>query len=399
MGNTVKVSVIIPVYNGELHLRQCLDSVCGQTLQEIEIICVDDGSTDSSLKILKEYQEKDSRIQIYQQKNLYAGVARNTGKSHATGEYLVFWDCDDFFELNALELMYKKAVSLNADICVCGGNRYLDDKKKIFPNPEYMQKKRIPKEIFNRQTNEKYILNFTNEAAWNKIFRREFIEEKELDFQPVRNGNDVYFVIHALCMASRITVVNKALVNYRTNQTQGLVSTVSKSPSSVIYTWMKTAEDLERKNILPEQSFSNKALGSMIYTLRNLKTWDAFYEAVNLLQKEGLEKMHIRVQEPNYYYAKWHNDFVKHLIMDTPEEILVNLAYASYMQSRNFLADKRIKNVQMREWKQKNRWLEKEIKLKDAELEKIKSSKSFKLGWLLLYPVRKIKQWCLNRYS
>lgn len=88
----VKVSVIVTVYNGEKYLKQCLDSVCNQTLRDIEIICVDDGSTDSSPLILKEYQQKDDRIQIYRQQNLYAGVARNTGKSHASGEYIIFWD-------------------------------------------------------------------------------------------------------------------------------------------------------------------------------------------------------------------------------------------------------------------------------------------------------------------
>ena len=97
---TPKVSVIIPVYNVEQYLRECLNSVIKQTLKEIEIICVDDGSTDNSLDILKEYAEKDHRITIITQKNLHAGVARNAGLSIAKGEYLSFLDSDDFFELN-----------------------------------------------------------------------------------------------------------------------------------------------------------------------------------------------------------------------------------------------------------------------------------------------------------
>ncbi|MDO4169282.1 MAG: glycosyltransferase family 2 protein [Lachnospiraceae bacterium] len=392
MGESIKVSVIIPVYNGELYLRQCLDSVCGQTLKDIEIICVDDGSTDSSLEILKEYQEKDSRIQIYRQKNLYAGVARNTGKSHAIGEYLVFWDCDDFFELNALELMYKKASSLNADICVCGGNRYFDDKKKYMPSTDYLVKKRIPGEVFNRNSNEDYILSFTNPAAWNKLFRRKFIEKQRLDFQPVRNGNDVYFVMNSLCLADKITIVDKALVNYRTNQKQSLIGTLSKSPLAPIHTWMDTADNLIKLDVFPERSFSNKALESMLYTLRNLTTWDAFYEAVKFLQKEALEKMHIYIREDNYYYIKWHNDFVRHLINDTPEELLVYLAYTNYMQSRNNLADKRLKSIQLKDLKNKNKILKNEIKLKDMELKKVRSSKSFKLGWTIMWPFRMIKQ-------
>ena len=115
----IKVSVIITIYNGEAYLRQCLDSVCSQTLKDIEIICVDDGSTDSSWDILESYRAKDNRFKLYRQQNLYAVTARNNGKSHAVGEYLIFWDCDDFFELNALERMYEEAKSVDADICVC----------------------------------------------------------------------------------------------------------------------------------------------------------------------------------------------------------------------------------------------------------------------------------------
>ena len=87
-----RVSVVIPVYNIERHLRQCLDSVAGQTLRDIEIICVDDGSTDDSPKILADYASKDSRFQIITQPNAGPGVARNTGMAQATGEYLIFLD-------------------------------------------------------------------------------------------------------------------------------------------------------------------------------------------------------------------------------------------------------------------------------------------------------------------
>ena len=109
----IKVSVIVPVYNGEKYLEQCLDSICNQTLQEIEIICVDDGSTDSSWDILNRYKDQDDRIQLYRQQNLYAGVARNTGKSHATGEYLVFWET---------EIISMAAVSLGQKYT---GDRYI----------------------------------------------------------------------------------------------------------------------------------------------------------------------------------------------------------------------------------------------------------------------------------
>lgn len=93
---SVKVSVILPVYNVSEYLRQCMDSIVGQTLKDIEIICVDDGSTDDSLEILKEYEAKDKRVKVIEQKNAGAGAARNNGLAIATGEYLSFLDSDDF---------------------------------------------------------------------------------------------------------------------------------------------------------------------------------------------------------------------------------------------------------------------------------------------------------------
>ena len=96
--NQIKVSVIVPVYNAQQYLKDTLDTILGQSLKSIEIICVDDGSSDESLSILKDYQNKDSRLTVLTQQNQYAGVARNNGLNIARGKYVVFWDADDLFE-------------------------------------------------------------------------------------------------------------------------------------------------------------------------------------------------------------------------------------------------------------------------------------------------------------
>ena len=227
----IKVSVIVPVYNGEKYLEQCLDSICNQTLQEIEIICVDDGSTDSSWDILNRYKDQDDRIQLYRQQNLYAGVARNTGKSHATGEYLVFWDCDDFFEPDALEKMYDQCQQDQADICVCGVKRYLQDIGIGYTGKNYVNKKRIPEEIpFNIKTNEKYILTFSTVAAWNKMYRHDFVDKWNMDFQALKHANDAFFSACTLCLAEKITIVTKPLVWYRISQSDSLMGKAQESP-------------------------------------------------------------------------------------------------------------------------------------------------------------------------
>ena len=127
----VKVSVIIPVYNVEPYLKQCMDSVVGQTLKDIEIICVDDGSTDGSLDILREYAAEDNRIQIIEQKNAGAGAARNNGMRHATGKYLSFLDSDDFFEPRMLEKAYDLAEKDQADFVAYKSDQYHTEKKQF----------------------------------------------------------------------------------------------------------------------------------------------------------------------------------------------------------------------------------------------------------------------------
>ena len=118
MNKETKVSVIIPVYNTEKYLRQCLDSVVNQTLRDIEIICVDDGSTDGSIEILREYEQKDSRVKVLCQKNQYAGVARNNGLNYASGEYVFFMDSDDYCCHELLERAVDRAKMVDADIVV-----------------------------------------------------------------------------------------------------------------------------------------------------------------------------------------------------------------------------------------------------------------------------------------
>ena len=124
--NDIKISVIIPVFNSEKYLKKCLDTVLLQTLSDIEIICIDDGSTDSSLQILQQYSRKDHRFKIIFQSHEGAGSARNKGLAIAQGEYLSFLDSDDFFEPDMLEQMYNCSKKYNTDIVVC--------KSRIFDN-------------------------------------------------------------------------------------------------------------------------------------------------------------------------------------------------------------------------------------------------------------------------
>ena len=115
----VKVSVIMPVYNACRYIRPAIDSILAQTLKEIELICIDDGSTDTSLDMIKIYQKGDSRIRILTETNAGPGLARNNGFKRARGEYVAFLDADDFYEPDMLESLYNAAVEKDLDIAIC----------------------------------------------------------------------------------------------------------------------------------------------------------------------------------------------------------------------------------------------------------------------------------------
>ncbi len=226
----IKVSIIIPVYNVEAYLSQCLDSVTAQTLKDIEIICVDDGSSDRSLDILKEYQAKDPRIQIICQKNAGAGAARNAGLRKAQGEYLSFLDSDDFFEPDMLELAYNQIEQYQADFVVFNSDQYHMDKKEFVSIPWVLRIHDIPPYMpfSHRQLTDNVFKTFVG-WAWDKLYRRSFVLEHNLWFQEQRTSNDMLFVFSALILAKRIAIVNKVLAHQRRGGSGSLSVTREKS--------------------------------------------------------------------------------------------------------------------------------------------------------------------------
>ena len=126
----IKVSVIMPIYNADKYLASAIDSVLAQTLTEFELICIDDGSTDDSLKILKEYRERDERIRIVTENNAGPGLARNNGIRRSRGEYIAFVDADDFLAPSFLELLYVYAKENELDIAISSYDTYNDKSKK-----------------------------------------------------------------------------------------------------------------------------------------------------------------------------------------------------------------------------------------------------------------------------
>ncbi len=223
MDTNVKVSVIVPVYNAYDYLRQALDGILDQQLKEIEVICVDDGSTDHSLDILKEYQKRDERIRIVTQNNAGPGIARNTGLKRARGEYLAFLDADDFYEPTMLDAMYSEATKSDLDITVCDYDLF-HSKNANFTRaiPSESAELLQPGEIVSKNLYPERIFQITDTYVWNKLFKKSFVTEKGLQFPTdVKIFEDAFFVGTALSLANRIGKVEGLHAHHRVYSEQG----------------------------------------------------------------------------------------------------------------------------------------------------------------------------------
>ena len=213
----VKISVIMPIYNAYDYLRPALDSVLEQSFREFELICVDDGSTDKSLALIKEYQDRDNRVRIITETNAGPAKARNFGLKRARGEYVAFLDADDFFEPDLLEKLWCIAKRDDLDIAVAKYDIYNSKRAMFRPAVESPAA-----EIFeggvvtSKNEHPDEILQSTSGFVWNKLFRKSFILEKGLSFlEEVKTFEDVYFTVCALAFAERVGKVQCVLVHHR----------------------------------------------------------------------------------------------------------------------------------------------------------------------------------------
>lgn len=300
------VSVIMPVYNCEKYLKQCLDSVVNQTLKEIEIICVDDGSSDSSPRILKEYADKDSRILVLQQANGGAGAARNNGLRNAGGKYLSFLDSDDFFEPDMLEKAVAQIEKDKADFVVFRCNQYFDDTQK-FKNVKYTLKKHTlpPYTPFNfRQITDNVFKSFVG-WAWDKLYDREFVMKHHLTFQEQRTSNDLLFVYSALVLAKRITYLDKVLAHQRRNNGESLSNTREKSWFCFYHALCALRDALKSYGLYEEleRDFVNYALHFSLWNLNTI-TGPCYEKLYEKLRTEWFEDLGVTGHDSDYFYVE-----------------------------------------------------------------------------------------------
>lgn len=222
-----KVSVIIPVYNVEKQLPRCVDSVSSQSLSEIEIILVDDGSPDKCPQICDEYKEKDSRIKVIHQINGGLSDARNSGLNLATGEYILFLDSDDWIEETMLERLYQRASTDFSDIVVCS---YIIE----YPNNNFSIKKELSTWVSYTDNIAEAIYKLDLEGmfnvVWNKLYRHDLLKGNNINFEiDGVPGEDLLFNCAAFQKVQRVSYENKILHHYMREDEDTLVSTYNSN--------------------------------------------------------------------------------------------------------------------------------------------------------------------------
>ena len=304
--NRPDVSVIIPVYNAENYLRQCLESVLAQTLENIEVICVDDGSGDSSPEILKEYAAKDPRIKVLTQKNAGAGAARNKGLAASSGRYLSFLDSDDFFEADMLECAYEKITQDKADFVVFRSDQYYTDEDKYKETPWTLRVKEIPPytPFSHRQMTDNIFKVFVG-WAWDKLYDREFVIKKSLLFQEQRTSNDMLFVFSAVFLAERITVVKKVLAHQRRDAKDSLSKTRENSWFCFHDALVALKERIIAEGLFKEleKDFVNYAVHSSLWNISTLAE-PTRTKLIKKMKDGWEEELGIKGRKTGYFYNK-----------------------------------------------------------------------------------------------
>lgn len=242
----ILVSVIMPVYNGEKYLKESVESVLNSTLNDkLELICVNDGSKDSSLEILEEYLKKDSRLVILNQENQGEAVARQNGLNLAQGKYVTFIDQDDKIEPNAYEIAYNYMKEYDADIICFGWRNFSDDGSKIIRNDCLFDELKIYDDWWEAKKHRGSIY------LWNKLYKRSLIVDNNVMFDlNLRITDDEGFNLCAYSQAKKIVHIPHVFYNYRQN-TSSLMFTTSLVKLIKSYTemWRYVRDYYQQHNI------------------------------------------------------------------------------------------------------------------------------------------------------
>lgn len=272
--DNIKVSVIVPVYNAENFLEECMDSIVNQTLKEMEIICIDDGSSDDSLNILKNYSKMDSRVIILNQKNRGPGAARNKALNVARGEYVAFVDADDWIEEDALRYLYEN--SNDADMLLFNSVERLPDgevRKREYPVESG--------ETFTYHDYKELVMN-SEIIVCSKLHKLSFIRENDLEFSNSGLFEDVYFHTKSMITAKKLSHVDKIFYNYRKTEDNVRLSEYKSTNESFIL--LDILDDVKTL-LIQEKVYDELEYNYFLFKIKELRL---LFENINEKYEETL---------------------------------------------------------------------------------------------------------------
>ncbi|MBU3159398.1 glycosyltransferase family 2 protein [Clostridium frigoris] len=213
----VQISIIVPIYNGAKYIKECLEMIINQTFKDFELIIIDDGSTDNSKEMCTQYAKIDSRIKLISKENGGTWAARNRGIDESIGKYIIFLDCDDWYEDNLFEKMYENIKNNDVDLVISGQTNVFVDK-----NGEIIRKTTVLPNKHNFKTKDEILENYIllreeeiGDTLWNKIYKSEIIKKYNLKFENYKRGEDTIFNANYYQHINKCTVISEALYNYR----------------------------------------------------------------------------------------------------------------------------------------------------------------------------------------
>lgn len=277
-----EVSIIVPVYQVEKYIRQCVDSIMAQTFTDFELILVDDGSKDQSGQICDEYARMDERVKVIHQKNSGAAAARNNGMNHAVGSYLMFIDSDDYIAPMMVECLYKNIVNQNADITSCNYLYFFEnDREKDF-STNIKSEVLFGKEIFYNRKNERNYGYWT--VVWNKLIKRETVGK--IRFPSGKYYEDEFWANEIYQMDIKIVTISECLYYYRQHESSTMrQKKIARSLDLIeafqerIYVYLK------------HQKYADQAYKVLIYSLEHLE------ESKRLITNEDERKKFIQAEK------------------------------------------------------------------------------------------------------
>lgn len=279
------ISIIIPVHNSSKYLDSCLESITKQTYKNIEIICIENGSTDNSLEKLKKYKDK-IKIEILKESGL--SKARNKGIELANGKYIAFLDSDDQLELTFIEELYNNLKENNSDMSICNFKEIYEETNKIILRNYFPNNKISEEQIKNN-------LDKFNYSIWNKLYKKEIIEKNNITFPISLKYEDIPFVLEYLTKCKTISKTNKYLYNYKIHKNSEQ-TTVDNRIYDII-TIMNSCLNITNKDLL--EDFYINTLTTYALKMRYVKN--------SKLRNEFIDKAYEEINKnfPNWKKSKY----------------------------------------------------------------------------------------------